>query len=88
MHHGLAQLLGIALALAVALVQLVGRAIVLHHGGMLHRQIRHALLEIVDTSIVWRWNTLPDTTRAQPGWITRRAIAAGNFISPVRPSRS
>ena len=37
-------------------------------------------LAIVDTSIVWRWNTPPDTTRAQPGWVTRRAIAAGEVL--------
>ena len=35
-------------------------------------------IAIVDTSIVWRWNTIaPDTTRATEGWIARRAITAG-----------
>ena len=37
-------------------------------------------IAIVDTSIVWRWNTPPDTTRAQPGWVTRRVIAAGEVL--------
>ena len=37
-------------------------------------------IAIVDTIIVWRWSTAPDTTRAQPGWITRRAIAAGEVL--------
>lgn len=34
----------------------------------------------VDTIIVWRWNTEPDTTRALPGWVTRRAIGAGEVL--------
>lgn len=38
-------------------------------------------IALVDTSIVWRWsNVAPDTTRAVPGWITRRAIAAGEVL--------
>ena len=42
--------------------------------------LREADIAVVDTSIVWRWNTAPDTTRAVPGWITRRAIAAGEVL--------
>ena len=42
--------------------------------------LRAADIAVVDTSIVWRWNTPPDTTRAQPGWITRRTIAAGEVL--------
>lgn len=38
-------------------------------------------IAIVDTSIVWRWNTIaPDTTRAMAGWIARRAITAGELL--------
>lgn len=37
-------------------------------------------IAVIDTSIVWRWNTPPDTTRAQPGWVTRRAITAGEVL--------
>lgn len=33
-----------------------------------------------DTIIVWRWNTAPDTTRPAAGWVTRRAIAAGEVL--------
>lgn len=35
---------------------------------------------IKDTVIVWRWNTAPDTTRPAAGWVTRRAIAAGEVL--------
>jgi flagella basal body P-ring formation protein FlgA len=42
--------------------------------------LRATDIAVVDTSIVWRWNTPPDTTRAQPGWITRRTIAAGEVL--------
>ncbi len=35
----------------------------------------------MDTTIVWRWNSLaPDTTRALPGWVTRRNIAVGEVL--------
>ena len=35
----------------------------------------------VDTTIVWRWNAVtPDTTRALPGWVTRRPIALGEVL--------
>lgn len=35
----------------------------------------------VDTTIVWRWNGLtPDTTRALPGWVAHRNIAAGEVL--------
>lgn len=33
-----------------------------------------------DTTIIWRWNTAPDTTRPAAGWVTRRAIAAGEVL--------
>jgi flagella basal body P-ring formation protein FlgA len=33
-----------------------------------------------DTIIVWRWNSAPDTTPALPGWVTRRALAAGEVL--------
>lgn len=35
----------------------------------------------VDTTIIWRWtNVAPDTTRALPGWVTHRNIAAGEVL--------
>jgi flagella basal body P-ring formation protein FlgA len=38
-------------------------------------------IAVVDTTIVWRWNTVaPDTLRAAPGWVTHRAIAAGEVL--------
>ncbi|MCE2901263.1 MAG: flagellar basal body P-ring formation chaperone FlgA [Gemmatimonas sp.] len=33
-----------------------------------------------DTVILWRWNSAPDTTSALPGWVTRRALAAGEVL--------
>jgi flagellar basal body P-ring formation protein FlgA len=34
-----------------------------------------------DTVIAWRWsNAEPDTTRALPGWVTHRAVAAGEVL--------
>lgn len=34
-----------------------------------------------DTTIVWRWNSIsPDTTRALPGWVTRRHVAEGEVL--------
>ena len=36
---------------------------------------------LADTVIVWHWNSMqPDTTRAIAGWVTHRAIAAGEFL--------
>lgn len=35
---------------------------------------------LVDTVITWPWNSQPDTVRAIAGWVTRRAIAAGEFL--------
>ncbi|MBC8088097.1 MAG: flagellar basal body P-ring formation protein FlgA [Phycisphaerae bacterium] len=35
---------------------------------------------LVDTLITWQWNSQPDTVRAIAGWVTRRAIAAGEFL--------
>ena len=35
----------------------------------------------MDTTIVWRWTSIaPDTTRALPGWVTRRNIALGEVL--------
>jgi flagella basal body P-ring formation protein FlgA len=35
----------------------------------------------MDTTIVWRWNSIaPDTTRALPGWVSRRNIALGEVL--------
>jgi flagella basal body P-ring formation protein FlgA len=33
-----------------------------------------------DTVITWRWSSAPDTTPALPGWVTRRALAAGEVL--------
>lgn len=36
---------------------------------------------LADTVIAWHWNRVqPDSTRAVIGWVTRRAIAAGEFL--------
>ena len=49
----------------------------LQRGDTLHAED----IAIVDTILVWRWSTVaPDTTRAQPGWITRRPIAVGEVL--------
>ncbi|BAH37346.1 MAG TPA: flagella basal body P-ring formation protein FlgA [Gemmatimonas aurantiaca] len=38
-------------------------------------------ITLVDTTIVWRWSSIdPDTTRPSAGWVTRRAIAAGEVL--------
>lgn len=38
-------------------------------------------ITVVDTTITWRWSSVsPDTTLAQPGWIARRPIAAGEVL--------
>jgi flagella basal body P-ring formation protein FlgA len=38
-------------------------------------------IAVVDTTMVWRWNTVaPDTVRAVPGWVTHRAIAQGEVL--------
>lgn len=34
----------------------------------------------MDTVITWRWATPPDSTRPAAGWVTRRAIAAGEVL--------
>lgn len=34
----------------------------------------------LDTVITWRWSAAPDTTPAQPGWVTRRPIAMGEVL--------
>lgn len=43
--------------------------------------LQPADIAVVDTIITWRWNgQSPDTTRALPGWITRRPIMAGEVL--------
>lgn len=43
--------------------------------------LRAGDLVVIDTLMVWRWNGVaPDTTRAVAGWVTRRAIAAGELL--------
>ncbi len=43
--------------------------------------LQPADIAVVDTIITWRWNGLaPDTTRALPGWVTRRPIMAGEVL--------
>ncbi len=37
-------------------------------------------IALMDTTIVWHWNSMPDTTRAVAGWIVRRTIAAGELL--------
>jgi flagella basal body P-ring formation protein FlgA len=37
-------------------------------------------IALVDTTIVWPWNSTPDTTRAVAGWIARRPIAIGEVL--------
>lgn len=38
-------------------------------------------IAVTDTVITWRWNGIaPDTTRAQAGWVSHRAIAAGEVL--------
>src|SRR5688572_30675251 len=35
---------------------------------------------LVDTTLLWRWATLPDTTREITGWVARRPIATGELL--------
>ena len=43
--------------------------------------LRTTDIALVDSTIVWRWSTaIPDTSRAQVGWVTRRPIAAGEVL--------
>lgn len=38
-------------------------------------------IAVADTVITWRWNGVaPDTTRAQAGWVSHRAITAGEVL--------
>lgn len=38
-------------------------------------------IALLDTTIVWHWNGIaPDTTRPLPGWVTHRAMAAGEVL--------
>lgn len=34
----------------------------------------------LDTVITWRWSAAPDTTPAQPGWVTHRPIGMGEVL--------
>ena len=42
--------------------------------------LRSEDIAMVDTSVVWRWASRPDTTRAAVGWIARRPIAIGEVL--------
>lgn len=43
--------------------------------------LQSADIAVMDTVITWRWNGVtPDTTRAQAGWVSHRAIAAGEVL--------
>jgi flagella basal body P-ring formation protein FlgA len=42
--------------------------------------VRAGDIALLDTTIVWRWSSAPDTTRAVAGWIARRPIAAGAVL--------
>ncbi|MBC8085698.1 MAG: flagellar basal body P-ring formation protein FlgA, partial [Phycisphaerae bacterium] len=35
---------------------------------------------LIDTVIAWPWNSQPDTVHAIAGWVTRRAVSAGEFL--------
>lgn len=37
-------------------------------------------IALLDTTIVWPWNSTPDTTRAVAGWIVRRPVAVGEVL--------
>ncbi len=37
-------------------------------------------IALLDTTIVWPWNSMPDTTRAVAGWIVRRPVAVGEVL--------
>ena len=37
-------------------------------------------IAVIDTNVVWRWASAPDTTRAAAGWIARRPIASGEVL--------
>lgn len=42
--------------------------------------LRAGDIAAVDTNIVWRWSSRPDTTQAVAGWIARRPIASGEVL--------
>lgn len=42
--------------------------------------IRAGDFALVDTTLVWRWATPPDTTREIAGWVARRPIVAGELL--------
>ena len=42
--------------------------------------IRTDDIALIDTTIVWPWNSMPDTTRAVAGWVVRRPVAVGEVL--------
>jgi flagella basal body P-ring formation protein FlgA len=42
--------------------------------------VRAGDIALLDTTLVWHWNTAPDTTRAITGWVARRPIRAGELL--------
>ncbi len=42
--------------------------------------IRADDIALIDTTIVWPWNSMPDTTRAVAGWVVRRPVAVGEVL--------
>ena len=42
--------------------------------------IRADDIALLDTTIVWPWNSMPDTTRAVAGWVVRRPVAVGEVL--------
>jgi len=37
-------------------------------------------IALLDTTVVWPWNSMPDTTSAVAGWIVRRPVAIGEVL--------
>ncbi len=37
-------------------------------------------IALLDTTLVWHWNTAPDTNRAVAGWVARRPIRVGEVL--------
>lgn len=87
--------LTLALRAVVVLAMVAGSACVLRAQSRDQRPMRVAIatrdlatgsvltdadMALKDTVIVWRWHTAPDTTRPAAGWVTRRAIAAGEVL--------
>jgi flagella basal body P-ring formation protein FlgA len=42
--------------------------------------VRAGDIALLDTTLVWHWNTAPDTNRAITGWVARRPIRAGELL--------